>query len=214
MPAPCRAPPASRTPPARPSPCADGRLPGPRPARSFRSSRATAPAPTSGAPRSTCSTPRCKRPTAASAQVAWLEVLAGEKAKNQLDSWLPDDTLAAIAHHLVAIKGPLTTPVGGGFRSLNVALRQKLDLYACVRPVRWFDGRALAGQGAAGRQHGDLPREHRGHLRRHRVQGAERRGAPSDRVPPASRWACSTIRFPETQRHRHQADLRGGHRSG
>jgi isocitrate dehydrogenase len=72
--------------------------------------------------------------------VAWLEVLAGEKAKNQLNSWLPDETLAAIDHYLVAIKGPLTTPVGGGFRSLNVALRQKLDLYACVRPVRWFEG--------------------------------------------------------------------------
>jgi isocitrate dehydrogenase len=73
-------------------------------------------------------------------RVAWLEVLAGEKAKNQLNSWLPDETLAAIDHYLVAIKGPLTTPVGGGFRSLNVALRQKLDLYACVRPVRWFEG--------------------------------------------------------------------------
>jgi isocitrate dehydrogenase len=73
-------------------------------------------------------------------RIAWLEVLAGEKAKNQLDSWLPDDTLAAIDHYLVAIKGPLTTPVGGGFRSLNVALRQKLDLYACVRPVRYFAG--------------------------------------------------------------------------
>jgi isocitrate dehydrogenase len=73
-------------------------------------------------------------------RVAWLEVLAGEKAKNQRNSWLPDDTLAAMDHYLVAIKGPLTTPVGGGFRSLNVALRQKLDLYACVRPVRWFEG--------------------------------------------------------------------------
>jgi isocitrate dehydrogenase len=73
-------------------------------------------------------------------RVAWFEVLAGEKAKDRLNSWLPDDTLAAIGHHLVAIKGPLTTPVGGGFRSLNVALRQKLDLYACVRPVRWFQG--------------------------------------------------------------------------
>ncbi len=73
-------------------------------------------------------------------RIAWHEVLAGEKAKNQLNSWLPDDTLAAIEHYLVAIKGPLTTPVGGGFRSLNVALRQKLDLYACVRPVRWFEG--------------------------------------------------------------------------
>ena len=73
-------------------------------------------------------------------RIQWLEVLAGEKAKNRLDSWLPDDTLAAIDRYLVAIKGPLTTPVGGGFRSLNVALRQKLDLYACVRPVRYFTG--------------------------------------------------------------------------
>jgi isocitrate dehydrogenase len=73
-------------------------------------------------------------------RIVWFEVLAGEKAKNRLDSWLPEDTLLAIAHHLVAIKGPLTTPVGGGFRSLNVALRQQLDLYACVRPVRWFPG--------------------------------------------------------------------------
>ncbi len=73
-------------------------------------------------------------------RIVWFEVLAGEKAKNRLDSWLPDDTIRAIDHHLVAIKGPLTTPVGGGFRSLNVALRQKLDLYACVRPVRYFRG--------------------------------------------------------------------------
>src|SRR6185295_11024326 len=73
-------------------------------------------------------------------KIVWYEVFAGEKAKDRLDSWLPDDTIKAIAHHLVAIKGPLTTPVGGGFRSLNVALRQQLDLYACVRPVRWFTG--------------------------------------------------------------------------
>jgi isocitrate dehydrogenase len=73
-------------------------------------------------------------------RIAWLEVYAGEKAKDRLNSWLPDETLAAISQYLVAIKGPLTTPVGGGFRSLNVALRQKLDLYACVRPVRYFTG--------------------------------------------------------------------------
>ncbi len=73
-------------------------------------------------------------------RLAWYEVFAGEKAKDRFDSWLPDDTLAAIQHYLVAIKGPLTTPVGGGFRSLNVTLRQQLDLYACVRPVRWFTG--------------------------------------------------------------------------
>ncbi len=73
-------------------------------------------------------------------RIAWLEVLAGEKAKERMNSWLPEETLATIDHFLVAIKGPLTTPVGGGFRSLNVALRQKLDLYACVRPVRYFTG--------------------------------------------------------------------------
>ncbi|MGQ0537836.1 MAG: NADP-dependent isocitrate dehydrogenase [Gemmatimonadaceae bacterium] len=73
-------------------------------------------------------------------QIAWLEVLAGEKAKGQRDTYLPDETLAAIQQYLVAIKGPLGTPVGGGIRSLNVALRQQLDLYACVRPVRYFQG--------------------------------------------------------------------------
>ncbi|MBO9661739.1 NADP-dependent isocitrate dehydrogenase [Dokdonella sp.] len=70
----------------------------------------------------------------------WMEVLAGEKAFNQVGSWLPDSTVAACRDYLVSIKGPLTTPVGGGIRSLNVALRQMLDLYACVRPVRWFKG--------------------------------------------------------------------------
>jgi len=73
-------------------------------------------------------------------RIEWLEVLAGEKAYNQTGSWLPEDTLASIRHHRVAIKGPLTTPVGGGIRSLNVALRQLLDLYACIRPVRYFTG--------------------------------------------------------------------------
>jgi isocitrate dehydrogenase len=73
-------------------------------------------------------------------RIVWFEVLAGDKAKAQLDTFMPDDTLTAINHHLVAIKGPLGTPVGGGIRSLNVALRQQLDLYACVRPVRYFEG--------------------------------------------------------------------------
>jgi len=76
----------------------------------------------------------------ASRRIAWREVLAGEKAKRQVDDWLPAETLDVIREHRVAIKGPLTTPVGGGIRSLNVALRQQLDLYACVRPVRWFEG--------------------------------------------------------------------------
>lgn len=73
-------------------------------------------------------------------KIHWKEVLAGEKAFNQTKEWLPQATLDSIEEHLVAIKGPLTTPVGGGIRSLNVALRQKLDLYACVRPVKWYKG--------------------------------------------------------------------------
>jgi isocitrate dehydrogenase len=73
-------------------------------------------------------------------RVEWLEVLAGEKAFKATGNWLPEATLDVIRAHRVAIKGPLTTPVGGGIRSLNVALRQVLDLYACVRPVRWFKG--------------------------------------------------------------------------
>src|SRR5688572_29732056 len=73
-------------------------------------------------------------------QIIWKEVLAGEKAFNKTGNWLPDETLDIIREHLIAIKGPLTTPVGGGIRSLNVALRQILDLYVCLRPVRWFEG--------------------------------------------------------------------------
>jgi isocitrate dehydrogenase len=73
-------------------------------------------------------------------KIEWKEVLAGEKAFNETGNWLPDETLDAFKEYLVGIKGPLTTPVGGGIRSLNVALRQILDLYACVRPVRWFKG--------------------------------------------------------------------------
>src|ERR1700757_5215261 len=73
-------------------------------------------------------------------RVAWYEVFAGEKAKAKFDNWLPDDTVAAIREFRVAIKGPLTTPVGGGIRSLNVTLRQILDLYACVRPVKYYKG--------------------------------------------------------------------------
>lgn len=73
-------------------------------------------------------------------KIAWKEVLCGQKAFDETGEWLPSETLSDIEEYLVAIKGPLTTPVGGGIRSLNVALRQKLDLYACVRPVRWFNG--------------------------------------------------------------------------
>ena len=73
-------------------------------------------------------------------KIAWHETLAGEKAFKQTNNWLPDQTIADFKHYLVGIKGPLTTPIGGGIRSLNVALRQLLDLYVCLRPVRWFQG--------------------------------------------------------------------------
>ena len=72
--------------------------------------------------------------------IAWMEIFAGEKSKHQFDEWLPDETVQAISDYSVAIKGPLTTPVGGGIRSLNVTLRQVLDLYACVRPCRYIEG--------------------------------------------------------------------------
>ncbi len=73
-------------------------------------------------------------------QVEWKEVLAGQKAFDETGEWLPEDTITAFDEHLIGIKGPLTTPVGGGFRSLNVTIRQMLDLYVCLRPVRWFQG--------------------------------------------------------------------------
>src|SRR3954454_13926969 len=73
-------------------------------------------------------------------KIAWMEVYAGEKSFKQVNTWLPDETVEAFNKYLVGIKGPLTTPVGGGIRSLNVALRQMLDLYVCLRPVRYFTG--------------------------------------------------------------------------
>jgi isocitrate dehydrogenase len=73
-------------------------------------------------------------------RIEWLEVLAGEKAFNETGDWLPEETITTFREYLIGIKGPLTTPIGGGFRSLNVALRQILDLYVCLRPVRWFTG--------------------------------------------------------------------------
>src|SRR5271168_4519610 len=73
-------------------------------------------------------------------KVSWFEVFAGEESFKRFNNWLPDDTVAAFKEFLVGIKGPLTTPVGGGIRSLNVALRQMLDLYVCLRPVQWFTG--------------------------------------------------------------------------
>ena len=75
-----------------------------------------------------------------SRSIEWKEVLAGERAFNEAGSWLPEETMEAFRTYKVGIKGPLTTPIGGGIRSLNVALRQTLDLYVCLRPVRWYKG--------------------------------------------------------------------------
>ena len=97
----------------------------------------TGPASTSGRRHASSSTPP---PPSTGGTIAWKEVLAGEKAFKETGDWLPDKTVEAFREHLIGIKGPLTTPVGGGIRSLNVALRQILDLYVCLRPVRWFTG--------------------------------------------------------------------------
>src|SRR5512142_720882 len=80
-----------------------------------------------------------KKAFGARKRIAWFEVFAGETAHERFGDWLPQETVDAISYFRVAIKGPLTTPIGGGFRSLNVTLRQLLDLYACIRPVRWFE---------------------------------------------------------------------------
>jgi isocitrate dehydrogenase len=108
------------------------------------------------------------------AQDFLVEVFAGEKSFTSSTTGCPDDTVKAFREFLVGIKGPLTTPVGGGIRSLNVALRQMLDLYVCLRPVQWFTGVPSPGEAAGEGEHGHLPREHRGHLRGHRIRGRHR----------------------------------------
>jgi hypothetical protein len=156
-----------------------------------------------------CSTPRSRRPTAASARSHWWEVYAGEKAFLTYNNWLPDETVEGFKKYLVGIKGPLTTPIGGGIRSLNVALRQMLDLYVCLRPVRWFKGVPSPVKNARGSEHDHLPRELRGHLRRHRVRGGLRRREEVPRVPEGELpEGFKKIRFPESSGHRHQAGLR------
>jgi isocitrate dehydrogenase len=103
------------------------------------SSRATAPGPTSGPPPAVFDA-AVEKAYGGKRKIAWQEVLAGEKAFNADRRLAPRETARRLRDYLVGIKGPLTTPVGGGIRSLNVALRQILDLYTCLRPVRWFQG--------------------------------------------------------------------------
>ncbi len=84
--------------------------------------------------------PRSRKRTAGKKKIVWFEVFAGQAAKDKFDEWLPQDTVEAFREYLVGIKGPLTTPVGGGITSLNVALRQMLDLFVCLRPIQYFEG--------------------------------------------------------------------------
>jgi len=109
-------------------------------------------------------------------KIAWLELLAGEKAFSSRTTGCPTRTVTAFRDYLVGIKGPLTTPVGGGIRSLNVALRQMLDLYVCLGRAL-LSRRAVSGESRPKGRRGHLPREHRRHLRGHRI----RRGARSRR---------------------------------
>ena len=102
-----------------------------------------------------------------SRKIHWMEIYAGQKANDKFNSWLPAESVEACREYLVSIKGPLTTPIGGGIRSLNVALRQMLDLYVCLRPVRWF-----AGVPSPVKKPGDVDmvifrEKHRRHLCRH-----------------------------------------------
>ena len=108
-----------------------------RTTQSSRSSKATASASTSGPPRKLVLDAAAKK---YGKIIEWKEVLAGQKAFDETGEWLPEQTVTDFRDYLIGIKGPLTTPIGGGFRSLNVALRQILDLYVCLRPVRWFQG--------------------------------------------------------------------------
>ena len=115
-------------------------------------------------------------------KINWFEVYAGEKSFKKFNTWLPDESVEAFRHYLVGIKGPLTTPVGGGIRSLNVALRQLLDLYVCLRPVRWYKGVPSPVKHPGEGRHGDLSREHGRHLRRHRVCRWHARGTEGARL--------------------------------
>ncbi len=146
-------------------------------------------------------------------KIAWTEVYAGEKAKNLFDSWLPDETLEAFKTYLVGIKGPLTTPVGGGIRSLNVAIRQMLDLYVCLRPVRYFKG-VPSPVKAPEKVDMVIFRENTEDIYAGiEWAGGVARGEEGDRVPP-ERDGREEDPLPGDVGHRHQAGLARGRRSG
>ena len=144
-----------------------------------------------------------------------MEVYAGEKSFKEFNNWLPDETVEAFREYLVGIKGPLTTPIGGGIRSLNVALRQMLDLYVCLRPVRWFKG---VPSPVKRPEKVDMVifRENTEDI----YAGIEFEAGTDDAKKflallqgSTSRRNYAKIRFPETTRHRHQAGVAGRHRA-
>ena len=146
-------------------------------------------------------------------RVVWYEVFAGEKAKAKFKTWLPDDTVDAIRDFRVGIKGPLTTPVGGGIRSLNVALRQILDLYGCVRPVKYYKG-APSPVKHPERMDVVIFRENTEDV----YAGIEweqgtRRMREADRVPQQRHAEGRQEADPPRLRHRHQADLHHRHQA-
>ena len=144
-------------------------------------------------------------------KIQWMEVFAGEKSTRIYgpDVWLPEETMQALREYVVSIKGPLTTPVGGGIRSLNVALRQELDLYVCLRPVQYFKG-VPSPLKEPEDQHGHLPRELRGHLRGHRVRGAQRQRQEAHRLPGQGNGRQEDP-LPRDLGHRRQARVHRGH---
>ena len=122
-------------------------------------------------------------------QIAWMEVSPARRRSTASRTGCPTRRSTAFKEYLVGIKGPLTTPIGGGIRSLNVDAAPDARPLRLPAPGALLHGRAEPGEAARAGRHGDLPREHRGHLRRHRVGGGERRGAEGDRVPRRTRWA-------------------------
>ncbi len=149
-------------------------------------------------------------------KISWFEVFAGEASKTKFDNWLPDDTIEAFKEYLVGIKGPLTTPVGGGIRSLNVALRQMLDLYVCLRPVQYFKGVPSPVKAPEKVDMVIFREKHGGHLRRDRFPGGQRAGDEDPRIsegelPEGIQEDPLRRGLPRHGRHRHQAGLAAGH---
>ena len=147
-------------------------------------------------------------------KIHWMEVYAGQKANDLFNTWLPDETVEACREYLVSIKGPLTTPIGGGIRSLNVALRQMLDLYVCLRPVRWFKG-VPSPVKAPEKVDMVIFRENTEDI----YAGIEfEQGSPENvkfkkLFKEAFPKLYGKIRFPGHLRHRHQGRLAGRHRA-